>query len=439
MVQDNSAQGTGADIVSLMVAQERRLIRAQGSHRHLVFRVKVAPANGDARREPVSIALVLDRSGSMHGEKIDTARRAAQLVLNALDERDRLAVVAFDSDVNVLQSATPVTAEVKRRLHRELAKLEAGSNTALHEGWLTGCREIAVDGTPTTGGTARCLLLTDGLANEGPTDPEQLAAAAAGVRKMGGVGTSTFGIGPDYDEGLLGPMAVAGGGQFHHLRSAAEIVDTFEGEISELFATAVADARLEVEAGPGCRLDLVSEYWVDEHRSDTGASLVAAIGNLRWSEERSVVVRVSLPPATSAPNVSLRARLTWRAGEQRQATEWRDARFTYASGADCDAELRDPVLMRAIGLQHADRAQRDAAVLNRKGELPRARRRLERVAERIRRYEGDDPQLNEARRELLRLAREAGDAVMAPMVTKELYSSAQRRSRGQTDYRRPPA
>jgi Ca-activated chloride channel homolog len=142
---------------------------------------------------------------------------------------------------------------VKAAVGAALEGIGARGSTALHEGWLMGCREIAdADGLESTPGArlARCFLLTDGLANVGLTDPEQIAAQAAGVRQSARAGTSTFGIGLGYAEQLLGPMAVAGEGQFHHLRTPADMRRTFSGELAELFAVAASTVRLELRASP---------------------------------------------------------------------------------------------------------------------------------------------------------------------------------------------
>src|SRR6185436_13178661 len=96
-----------------------------------------------ADRPPLAISLVLDRSGSMHGDKIETARRAALAVLDRLEASDRVAAVIFDDRIDVLQTGAPATREVKARLRAELSAVAARGNTALHEGWLTGCRAIA--------------------------------------------------------------------------------------------------------------------------------------------------------------------------------------------------------------------------------------------------------------------------------------------------------
>jgi len=100
--------------MQLQARPERQLIRPQRSLRHIDFvvRVEEAPQTGD-RRQPLTVALVLDRSGSMQGDKLTMARRAALAALDRLDERDQAAVVVFDDRIDVLQRAAPVTAAVK--------------------------------------------------------------------------------------------------------------------------------------------------------------------------------------------------------------------------------------------------------------------------------------------------------------------------------------
>src|SRR5215475_5819812 len=118
--------------VELAMLPERRLIGA-GSLRHIDFHVRVAEArHQQARRAPVAIGLVLDRSGSMSGHKIETARQAALAVLERLTDADRVAAVVFDDRIDVLMDGAPATPETRARLRAELAAVEARGSTALH-------------------------------------------------------------------------------------------------------------------------------------------------------------------------------------------------------------------------------------------------------------------------------------------------------------------
>ena len=202
--------------VELIVRPERRLAHREGVARHIDFLVRIAATAPDAPtdRLPLSLALVLDRSGSMSGTKLGTAKAAALAVLDRLSERDTAAVVIFDDAIDTLQDATPMTAAAKARVREALSAINARGSTALHEGWLTGCQAITRDDVLTGDRLARCFLLTDGLANVGQCDPELIAVDARGIRERTGITTSTFGIGVDYSEELLGPMAEGAAGSF---------------------------------------------------------------------------------------------------------------------------------------------------------------------------------------------------------------------------------
>lgn len=435
----NSRSGAGkapapADL-ELVASAERRLIRPTHSYRHAVFAIKVGhvPPSASEERMPLTLALVLDRSGSMAGAKLATAKRAALAVLANLDERDRAAIVVFDDRIDLLQAREPVTIALQDRVRRRLERVEARATTALHQGWLTGCQTIAGDHTPQAEGTlARCFLLTDGLANVGLTDPEAIASQAAGVRENAGISTSTFGIGADYDEGLLGPMAVAGGGQFHHLRATDELARAFAGELAELLAVAAKQVRLEIALAPGVTADVVSAYWASPVQ---GGLLSVAIGDLLAGEERLVVIRFGFPPHSGQEEQTLRARLTWSDGRRDLEGPWRELYFTYADHAACDAEGRDANVMHWVGLHHAERAKRQATDWSRRGEAEKARADLRRVTKHIARYGGADPDLQAAIEELRALQEEVARGPLPAMCCKEVMYESLIASRMQRDHR----
>jgi Ca-activated chloride channel family protein len=439
----------GVDI-ALQTRQERRLIRPTGGKRHVVFSLAVGAAPNTVERPPLVIGLVLDRSGSMHGEALQTAKRTALAVVDQLTASDRASVVVFDDHIDTLAPLAAVTPALKARLRASLAGIEARGSTALHEGWLTGCQTLA---TSAAGADApqvtRCFLLTDGRANVGETDPERIASEAAGIRANAGVSTSTLGFGADYDEHLLGPLAVAGGGQFHHLRTPAEIASALTGELGDLLQVAALRVRLEIEASAGMTADVVSAYPVSDVQGEGGASEASegrgavtdrrrwsiAVGDLLSGEERAIVVRCGFPQVDRAYAYSVRARVAWSDAAGAHASAWGEARFTSGSHAECDEERRDPAVMRWVGLAHADRAKLTALELRAHGEDDAARTFLMAVARRIEVYMDDDPDLIAAVAELRDLAERVEHRLLRAMEAKEAYSSSLRHSRGQKDFR----
>ena len=430
--------GQGPDVM-LEPRQERRFIAQGGCTRYVDFFVRVgpAPAETGADRMALRLALVLDRSGSMSGDKLRTAKAAALAILDRLSERDSVGVVVFDDQIDTIQAVSKVTPVSKAHVRAELARIEARGNTALHEGWLTGCKTIAeaLDGA---GGDApaRCFLLTDGLANVGITDPETIAGEAANIREKTGIGTSTFGIGDDYSEELLGPMAVAGGGQFHHLRSAGEIGTTFVRELGEMLAIAAVNVRLELEAAAGVSVEVLSAYGVATGASGTRWSV--AVGDLLSLEERHVTARIAFPSSTRASEQqTLRARLVWTMKGEDLNTEWRDVVFTYADAAACDAEPFDPTVMHWVGLHLSDRSQLSSLRHSKSGHRQEAVDELRKLMAEMTVFAANDPALRAELKELEKLARDIENENLGIGEAKELYYRSQTRSSGKRDLRQP--
>ncbi|HEX6820173.1 MAG TPA: VWA domain-containing protein [Ktedonobacterales bacterium] len=428
--------------VDLEVRPEQRSIRTGGCFRYvdfhlLVSRPQQAESESPAKRPALALALVLDRSGSMQGEKLRTAKRAALSVVDRLDARDTVAVVVFDNQIETLQVAAPATEALKAALNTRLAAVEARAMTALHEGWLSGCQALTSDETQSGERLARCFLLTDGLANVGLTDPEQIAGQAAGIREKAGIGTSTFGIGEDYSEELLGPMASAGGGTFHHLRSAGEISTTFVAELGELLAVAAAHARLEIEAEPGMAVEVVSGYWAAPENQQAGgpSRWSVALGDLVAGDEHHIIARVRFPEQKGREEQGLRARLVWMHDGAQVSTTWRELRFAYAADAVCDAEPRDSSVALYAGQHLSDRSMREAIRMSKSGDLIGAQHMMEQSAGYVEHLSTYAPELGEEVRRMRTTSTQLAHGPMPSAASKATYFDAQRRSQGKRDLR----
>ena len=162
-------------------------------------------------RSGVDVSLVLDRSGSMAGSKIELpAGRGPRHPAARPD--NQLNVVVYDNEVETVLERMPAAPAAKKQALAALGRIDARGSTNLAEGWFTGARSLG--GANPDDRVRRVLLLTDGLANQGLTDAASLREAAAPFRAEG-IGTSTFGVGNDFDEELLTSIAADGGGHFY--------------------------------------------------------------------------------------------------------------------------------------------------------------------------------------------------------------------------------
>ncbi len=141
-----------------------------------------------------------------------------------------------DDRVTLLAPSEQITTHGRQRLKGVINGLTPGGWTDLAGGWLEGCREIAAH--PEQQGVNRALLLTDGLANRGITDIEELTHHARQLRQRG-VATSTFGVGLDFNEHLLEGLATEGGGYFYFMERPDQIPQMFQRELGELLTVIV--------------------------------------------------------------------------------------------------------------------------------------------------------------------------------------------------------
>jgi Ca-activated chloride channel homolog len=203
-------------------------------------------------RLPLNLSLVLDRSGSMHGGKLEAARSAAAQLVRRLAPEDMVSVVAYDDEVRTI--AMPATGTAQVDLPRRIEDIETGGSTNLSGGWLRGhelVRENLLER-----GVNRVILLTDGQANAGLTDPQQLTGLAAQGRQTG-VTTTTVGFGADYDEKLLRAMADAGGGNTYYIEERDQATAIFADELQGLLSLGAQNVAIRVEPAAAAQLAAV--------------------------------------------------------------------------------------------------------------------------------------------------------------------------------------
>ncbi len=383
---------TTTDTSTLRIRQDRHLIRSTShSKRFVVAHIEAPGARTDRRRPPVNLAIVLDRSGSMSGQKLDIAKRAVEMAIDRLASDDRFSVVVYDDTVDVVIASTMATTAARREAVDRLRTIDARGSTNLGEGWLRGCEQVAAH--LATDGVNRCLLLTDGLANIGMTDTTELAGHATALRERG-VSTSTFGVGNDFDERLLQEMADAGGGHFYYIADAPQIADAITSEVGETLQIVAREVFLEVSTREEIKIEAITPNKV----TVSGNRTMVALGDLGAEQAVDVVLRLTFPYGEPGQEAGAIIGLVDRDGVfEDRGTAARSSRveWTYATHAANDAESRDVEVDRQVARIFAARARQAAVALNRAGRYDEARQLLRATRHRIRDYAGRDAELNQ--------------------------------------------
>src|SRR5690606_17816054 len=302
--------------------------------------------------------------------------------LKLLREQDRVSVVVYDDEIDVLTPSTRATAAAREEAVRQLARVRPRGTTDLSTGWLRGGEQVAETLRP--GELARVLLLTDGLANRGIVDHERLVSLAAELRARG-IATTTFGVGADFDERLLRAMAQAGRGNYYYIDDVEAIPACFTTEPGEKTEIVSRGAMLTLPLPDGVSAELLHAF----PTTPVGRDLLIMLGDLTARQEIELAVRLTFPDGAAGKEVAVTAALSDRDGERARATQ----AWTFESHALNDAQPRNRAVDRAVAQVYAARSREQATELNREGRFREARDWLRRTARRIREYAQGDPVL----------------------------------------------
>ncbi len=315
--------------------------------------VRISPPEIDTEissRPKMNIGIALDRSGSMSGEKMREARDAAKYCVDQLLSTDRFSTVIFDDHVDVLFTNQLVTD--RELLKHGLDRIEHRGSTALYEGWLSAGRQVseAFDSAAIN----RVLLITDGQANVGETNPDRIVSGAREAAERG-VTTTTIGIGADFTEDLLIAMADAGSGNAWHVEGPEDMAHIFETELKGLIRQFAHSVTLAAETAEGVRVvDMLNDLGRD---GDTLWTLPA----LQSGSPFDVVLRLEISEQAAISGELAKFTLRYRtkavAEQQDVGTGW---------SPDFDTQLAvdglgvDTTVAEAVRLLMNARARREA-------------------------------------------------------------------------------
>lgn len=288
-------------------------------------------------RVPVNVALVIDRSGSMRGQKLDDAKKAAREFVQRMTDVDRLALVHYGTDVTTFPS-TLATEEARTRMLAFVDGIQDEGSTNISGGMEAAARELRpyVDQFR----VSRVILLSDGQPTAGLVREEELTGLARQLRSTG-IAVSALGVGEDFNENLMQGVADQGGG-FSGFLNSSQLAEVFTRELEQATRTVARSVEL--------RLTLPSQV--------TNAEVM---GTNAYREGNTV--RVPLYDMAGGQSARLTVKLTLDMQAAEHPVELLDAKVSYVDvEQDRPAEARVALSARATDDTQLVRANLDKDV-----------------------------------------------------------------------------
>jgi Ca-activated chloride channel homolog len=287
---------SGPGPLSLKVTPAQGLLSEVGGPTWAI--VDVSTSDAPVAAQPVSLALVIDTSGSMRGEKLQQAQDAARRLVAQLHEGDELAMVSFGESARTL-SRQPMSAAGRAAALAFIDGLEANGGTNLHDGLTAGARALVE-----ARGSQRLVLVSDGRPTVGLTVSQQLAGAVSVIHERG-VTVTAIGVGDDFDSALMQSLAQQGGGFSGDLRRAEALETVLALELQQARHPVARNVVLALRPSAGATVEQVAGREVTF--SNDGPQV--ALPDLTPSQSARVLVRLAVGAGDQA--LTLSPQLWW--------------------------------------------------------------------------------------------------------------------------------
>ena len=343
------------------------LLRGAGGEHYASFEIATDQL-ATQTRPPLNLALVIDRSGSMSGDRIVHAKRAANGIIDRLSAQDRVALIQYDDRAQVVVGSLAMEPANKQRLRGAIEHLTLGGSTNLHAGMMLGRDEVLRAYQATQ--VSRVILLSDGQANSGVVDPIQIADAARAAANRG-VRITSVGLGLDYNEDLMEAIAEAGRGQYHYVKMASDLDRVIAGELAGIQATVATSVELRLS--PACAGVEIAEVHGYESRRE-GETVVVPMADLAGGDLRKLLVSLKVPDAARGTIATVHGELVYKdasGGELRRTAitlgvDRTDDAAVAAASVDTDVMAQVLQLDAARSMRQAaqayERGDRDGAL-----------------------------------------------------------------------------
>ncbi len=319
-------------------------------------------------RTPVNIAIVLDKSSSMGGEKIAEARRAAIMAVENLHADDIVSVITYDSVVSVPVPA--MRAADKAAIIGAIREIRSGGMTALFAGVSKGAAELRkyFDRNRFN----RIILLSDGMANVGPSAPGELAELGTSLGREG-ISVSTIGLGLGYNEDLMFQLAMASDGNHAFVEQATDLAKIFTYEFGDVFSVVAQDVEVRIDFDHVTPLRVLGRDALIE-----GQRVTARLNQVYAGQEKFLMLEVEVPPLPAGAQRNIaRVQVAYAdmGTKKRESLGGEVLLTTSTSAREVEKRTNADVMVDAVALL-ANERNRIALALRDEGKIDEARQVL---------------------------------------------------------------
>ena len=389
---------------------------------HVMLELAAPPA-ASVKRAPLDVAVVLDRSGSMIGEPLEAVTSATSQLLRLAGPDDRIAVVAFDDNV---QLVLPLAHHEPDGAGAAVRAIRSGGSTNLSGGWLKGLELLTA--AMRDGALRRIIVLTDGHANAGITGPEQLVP----LIKSGygqGVTTSLVGFGEGYDEQLLAALADGGMGNDYFCAGPDQAAQVFADEFGGLASVVAQNVSVEITPTDAVAVTAVlNEFPI----TDMPNGLQVAMGDAYGGERRKLIAKFHLRPVfVDGPIDVATLTIRWASTTGDVALHTVTVPIVVTAGAVGDDSAADPEVTEEVLRLEVAKTRREARDAADRGDLHSASMMLSAGAELLTRANAMPSEIDELRQDAAALE----EGMWSAAAAKRQYSRSRSTHKGRrTDY-----
>ncbi|MEZ4312386.1 MAG: VWA domain-containing protein [Polyangiaceae bacterium] len=331
----------------------------------VMLEVKADEGKAQARA-PVNLSLVIDRSGSMKGNRLRNAVQGAIAAIDQLHDGDVVSVVTFDARTQVLVPPTTIDSSSRSRIRSDVSGITLGGDTCIS----CGVEDALAQLERTTGRVNRMIVLSDGDATAGVRDIPGFRSMAQRARDRG-VAITTIGVDVEYNEKIMTAIAADSNGRHYFVENESALARVFETEAESLTTTLASAAEAEIELAPG--VELVRVF--DRTFRRSGNRVIVPLGSFTGGDTKTVLVKVRVPSDQEGTHAVANVDLSYR--DHVNDTEGHcGGKLALAVTADAPSDL-DAVVEGRVNRSETASVLREANDLFAKGRIADANKKLD--------------------------------------------------------------